>query len=106
MAKEVERAGRFGYEISLILFDVDHLSAINQEHGYGVGDKILERLGILIRQYFRQHDWVVRYSEDSIAVLLSRTDAEDASVLAERTCDRRWNSAWNSPTIARSTPWR
>jgi diguanylate cyclase (GGDEF)-like protein len=84
LAKEVERAGRFGYEISLILFDVDHLSAINQEHGYGVGDKILERLGILIRQYFRQHDWVVRYYEDSIAVLLSRTDAEDASVLAER----------------------
>jgi diguanylate cyclase (GGDEF)-like protein len=84
LAKEVERAGRFGYEISLILFDVDRLSAINQEHGYGVGDKILERLGILIRQYFRQHDWVARHSEDSIAVLLSRTDAEHASELAER----------------------
>jgi diguanylate cyclase (GGDEF)-like protein len=84
LAKEVERAGRFGYPISLILFDVDHLSAINQEHGYGVGDKILERLGILIRQYFRHHDWVARHSEDSMAVLLSRTDAEHASSLAER----------------------
>ena len=84
LAKELERAGRFGYEVSLILFDVDRLSSINQEHGYGVGDKILERLGILIRQYFRQHDWVARHSEDSIAVLLSRTDADDASSLAER----------------------
>ena len=84
LTKEVERAGRFGYPISLILFDVDHLSVINQEHGYGVGDKILERLGILIRQYFRQHDWVARHSEDSIAVLLSRTDAEHATSLAER----------------------
>ena len=84
LAKEVERAGRFGYPVSLILFDVDRLSSINQEHGYGVGDKILERLGILIRQYFRQHDWVARHSEDSIAVLLSRTDAEHASSLAER----------------------
>ena len=63
---------------------MDHLSAINQEHGYGVGDKILERLGILIRNYFRQHDWVARHSEDSIAVLLSRTDADHASELAER----------------------
>ena len=60
LAKEVERASRFGVPLSLILFDVDHLSAINQEHGYGVGDKILERLGILIRNYFRQHDWVAR----------------------------------------------
>jgi diguanylate cyclase (GGDEF)-like protein len=84
LAKEVERAARFGFEISLILFDVDHLSAINQEHGYGVGDKILERLGILIRQYFRQHDWVARHSEDAIAVLLTRTDGDHATELAER----------------------
>ena len=84
LAKEVERAARYHDAISLILFDVDNLSSINQEHGYGVGDKILERLGILIRQYFRQHDWVARHSEDSIAVLLSRTDAVHASALAER----------------------
>src|SRR5437868_1521347 len=84
LAKELERAGRYGIPISLILFDVDRLSAINEEHGYGVGDKILERLGILIRQYFRQHDWVARHSEDSIAVLLSRTEPDDASSLAER----------------------
>jgi len=63
---------------------VDHLSAINQEHGYGVGDRILERLGILIRNYFRQHDWVARHAEDSIAVLLSLTDDDRASDLAER----------------------
>lgn len=84
LAKEVVRAGRFGYAMSLILFDVDQLSAINKDHGYGVGDKILERLGILIRQYFRQHDWVARHSEDSIVVLLSRTDGDDAAELAER----------------------
>jgi diguanylate cyclase (GGDEF)-like protein len=84
LPKEVERAARFGYPLSLILFDVDHLSTINQEHGYGVGDKILERLGILIRNYFRQHDWVARHSEDSIVVLLLRTDADHSSELAER----------------------
>jgi diguanylate cyclase (GGDEF)-like protein len=84
LAKEVERAGRYGSRISLILFDVDRLSEINKEHGYGVGDRILERLGILIRTYFRQHDWVARHSEDSIAVLLTHTDAEFAGELAER----------------------
>ena len=84
LAKEVERAGRYGFAISLILFDVDQLSAINKKHGYGVGDRILERLGILIRTYFRQHDWVARHSEDSIAVLLTRTDADHAQDLAER----------------------
>ena len=45
LAKELERAGRFGDVVSVILFDVDRLSTINEEHGYGVGDRILERLG-------------------------------------------------------------
>jgi diguanylate cyclase (GGDEF)-like protein len=84
LAKELERASRFGLDISLILFDVDHLSEINEQHGYGVGDRILERLGITLRTYFRQHDWVARHAEDSIIVLLTRTDPDHATELAER----------------------
>jgi diguanylate cyclase (GGDEF)-like protein len=82
--KELQLAGRFGHAVSLILFDVDNLSQINREHGYGVGDRILERLGILVRKYFRQHDWVARHFEDAIAVLLTHTDANQVAELAER----------------------
>ena len=84
LGKELERAGRFGDPLSLILFDVDRLSAINQQHGYGVGDRVLERIGILIRQYFRQHDWVARHADDAMAVLLPRTGGDQAAALAER----------------------
>jgi diguanylate cyclase (GGDEF)-like protein len=84
LAKEVDRASRYVYPISVILFDVDNLSVINKEHGYGVGDRILERLGILIRGFFRQHDWIARYSEDEFAVLLTGSDAGHAGELAER----------------------
>jgi diguanylate cyclase (GGDEF)-like protein len=84
LGKEVERAKRFGQDLSLILFDVDRLGVINDMHGYGVGDRVLERLGALIGQYFRQHDWAALHSEDSFAVLLPRTTAADADALAER----------------------
>ncbi len=83
LAKEVDKAGRFGHAVSLIMFDVDRLSAINEDFGYGVGDKVLERMGILMRTYFRQHDWVARFSEDTIVVLLAQTDPERAIELAE-----------------------
>jgi diguanylate cyclase (GGDEF)-like protein len=83
LAKILDRAGRFGDPLSIILFDVDRLAVINSTVGYGVGDRILERLGILIRGFFRQHDWIARYNEDAIAVILSRTEAADASGLAE-----------------------
>jgi len=84
LAKEADRAGRSGQPMSIILFDVDRLSDINERFGYGVGDKVLERLGILIRQYFRQHDWVARHSEDALVVLLANTAPDRATELAER----------------------
>ena len=85
LPKECCRAERFEHWLSMMLIDVDNLSTINKAHGYGVGDRILERMGILLRGYFRQHDWVARYGEDTIAVLLPETDPQDAMRLAERT---------------------
>jgi diguanylate cyclase (GGDEF)-like protein len=85
LPKECCRAERFEHWLSMMLIDIDDLSAINQAHGCGVGDRILERMGILVRSYFRNHDWVTRYKEDSVAVLLPETTPEDALTLAERT---------------------
>lgn len=85
LPKECHRAERFEHWLSMMLIDIDNLSAINKEHGYGVGDRVLERMGILLRAYFRTHDWVARFSEDSVAVLLPETTPVDALTLAERT---------------------
>jgi diguanylate cyclase (GGDEF)-like protein/excisionase family DNA binding protein len=85
LPKECGRAERYEHWLSMMLIDVDDLSGINRTHGYGVGDRILERMGILLRTYFRQHDWVVRYAEDTIAVLLPETTPADAMTLADRT---------------------
>ena len=85
LPKECCRAERFEHWVSMMLIDIDNLSAINKSHGYGVGDRILERTGILLRAYYRMHDWVARYDEDTIAVLLPETTPEDAMRLAQRT---------------------
>jgi diguanylate cyclase (GGDEF)-like protein len=84
LAQEIERALRHQHALVLLLFDIDDLSQINREHGWGVGDRLLERTGILARQFFRTHDWVARYSDDSIAVLLPEATLDQASVLAAR----------------------
>ncbi len=84
LENEVERATRVGYPMSLILFDIDRLSGINEEHGYGVGDRILERVGILISKYFRQQDWMARWTGGAFAVLITHTDPNDVATLAER----------------------
>jgi diguanylate cyclase (GGDEF)-like protein len=82
--KEIQRAERYGHPFAVILFDVDNLAEINTTHGYGAGDRIIERIGITIRNYFRETDWVARTSGDAFAVLLPETQRLDAERLADR----------------------
>ncbi len=97
LSTEVQRAERFSFPMALMVFDVDQLSEINRRHGYGVGDRLLERLGILIRNFFRQNDWVFRHGEDSIAVLLCQV-APTMRSFSHRAWSRWWNNAWASRT--------
>jgi diguanylate cyclase (GGDEF)-like protein len=84
LEKEIQRAERFGHPFAMILFDVDNLAEINATHGYGSGDRILERIGITIRNYFRETDWVARTSGDAFAVLLPEIQRVNAERLADR----------------------
>ncbi|HVL66679.1 MAG TPA: diguanylate cyclase [Vicinamibacterales bacterium] len=84
LEQETARANRHEHGISALLFDIDDLSALNDALGYGAGDRLLERLGILARRFFRNHDWVARHGEDSIAVLLPEATLDQAAALANR----------------------
>jgi diguanylate cyclase (GGDEF)-like protein len=82
LSQEIERAQRYKQPLAILLFDFDNLSRMNQEHGRSVGDRLLERTGILARQFFRTHDWVARRNGDAIAVLLPQATVEQAAGLA------------------------
>jgi diguanylate cyclase (GGDEF)-like protein len=84
LEKEIQRAERFGHPFAVILFDVDNLAEINATHGYGSGDRLLERIGITIRNYFRETDWVARTAGDAFAVLLPEIQRLNAERLADR----------------------
>ena len=84
LEKEIQRSERFKHPFALILLDVDRLADLNANHGYGAGDRVLERIGIIVRSYFREQDWVARCAGDTFAVLLPETVRENAELLAER----------------------
>ena len=84
LEKEIQRAERFGHPFAIILFDIDNLAEINATHGYGSGDRLIERIGITIRNYFRETDWVARTAGDAFAVLLPEIQRVNAERLADR----------------------
>jgi diguanylate cyclase (GGDEF)-like protein/excisionase family DNA binding protein len=82
LGQEIIRARRHRHGVVILLFDIDDLSVMNRTHGRGAGDWLLERFGILGRQFFRTHDFVARHGGDSIAVLLPETPFDQAASLA------------------------
>jgi len=81
--KEIQRSERLNRPFALMLFDVDRLAVIASEHGFGLVDRLLERMGIVIHSYFREQDWVSRSGDDEFAVLLPETQRDAAATLAE-----------------------
>jgi len=68
----------------LILFDVDHLKAINDRHGHPAGDEAIRRIALAARLHVRKSDIVYRLGGDEFAVLLPQTTLPVAEEVAQR----------------------
>jgi len=75
---------RNGNSVSLLMLDVDQFKKINDEHGHGVGDEVLRRLGNGVRGCGRPSDTACRFGGDEFGVILEATDREGAQVAADR----------------------
>ena len=84
LKRESAKASRFDLPLSVLLLDIDHFKAINDTHGHGVGDAVLERLGRVTEAAVRDSDIAARYGGDEILVILPNTRGPDAAQLAER----------------------
>ena len=84
MAREFERAKRYGRPISLLLTDIDHFKSFNDTYGHPVGDLVLREIAGCIRSAVRLNDYPARYGGEEFAVVLPETDESGAYVIAER----------------------
>jgi diguanylate cyclase (GGDEF)-like protein len=84
LEKEIQRAERFGYPFAVIMLEVDALDEIRAKHGRGAGDRVIERIGIVLRNYFRETDWVGRLGDATFGVLMPDIQGFNAERHAER----------------------
>jgi len=70
--------------LSLLIFDIDFFKKVNDTYGHPTGDFVLSRIAALAKTIIRNEDILVRYGGEEFVIILKATDAEGASVLAER----------------------
>ena len=81
---EIERCNRYNHKLSLLLLDIDNFKEYNDNHGHLEGDKILVRLGQVIKTCLRKMDTAYRYGGEEFTIILPGTDGEEAHTVAER----------------------
>jgi diguanylate cyclase (GGDEF)-like protein len=81
---ELERARRSGQPLSLIVGDLDHFKALNDQFGHAAGDRALEQLSLILGTAKRRIDTAARIGGEEFAVVLPDSDQHAALILAER----------------------
>jgi diguanylate cyclase (GGDEF)-like protein len=81
---EIERCNRYGHKLSLLLLDIDKFKEYNDSYGHLEGDKILVRLGRIIKSCLRKMDTAYRYGGEEFTIILPGTHGEEARTVAER----------------------
>jgi diguanylate cyclase (GGDEF)-like protein len=81
---EYTRWQRYGGDMSVLLFDLDHFKKINDQFGHVVGDTVLREMAQRVAQVVRVQDTFGRFGGEEFALLLPCTPLEDAMQVAEK----------------------
>ena len=80
---EIARTKRYGEDLAMIMFDIDHFKEVNDNHGHQAGDAILVSVAQIIQRRIRSTDMLGRYGGEEFVVILSLTSSEEARCVAE-----------------------
>lgn len=82
--RELQMAERHQHELSLLMVDVDFFKKINDTYGHHRGDLVLCEIAKVIQAACRGSDITFRYGGEEFVVILGKTDAMGAKIIAER----------------------
>ena len=84
LAQEHARFTRYKTPFAILFIDVDRFKEFNDLHGHASGDQALRYIAKTLLENTRNTDTVGRYGGEEFVMILSDTDAEGASIVANR----------------------
>jgi len=84
LVTEIHLARRKERPLSLIMLDVDHFKAFNDQWGHQFGDEVLAGIARTLQETARGSDVVARYGGEEFAIILPETSLDQALDAAER----------------------
>jgi len=98
---EVGRCKRYNHHLTLLFLDIDHFKQYNDTYGHLEGDKVLVRIGKVIKSCLRKMDTAYRYGGEEFTVILPETSRKKVVTVATRIKDAMENEKF-SPQSGKS----
>ncbi len=73
-----------GESLSCLVLDIDHFKKVNDSHGHGIGDRVIQETARKLEESARAGDLVCRYGGEEFVMVLPGLDAAAALRVAER----------------------
>ncbi len=77
---ELNRAKRFGHNLSVAIMDLDNFKAYNDTYGHQAGDHLLVQIGQILINHFDKTDTIARYGGDEFIVLCPQIDKNETAI--------------------------
>jgi diguanylate cyclase (GGDEF)-like protein/PAS domain S-box-containing protein len=84
LAAEFARRSRDGRDFAVLLLDIDHFKAVNDQFGHAAGDAVLCALVDESQKTLRAVDMLIRWGGEEFLFVLPNADGKAALVAAER----------------------
>ncbi|MBV1876675.1 MAG: GGDEF domain-containing protein [Pseudomonadales bacterium] len=84
LQREIELAKRYAQSMAVLMVDLDKFKDINDTFGHSCGDQVLKKMVKKIKEEIRGSDVIFRYGGEEFVVLLTNTDLNTATYIAER----------------------
>lgn len=88
LGEVISRYERSDIPASLVLIDIDHFKAVNDNHGHATGDRVLRNVARIFDSMIRKSDRQYRIGGEEFVIVLNGQSLEGASVVAEKLRER------------------
>jgi len=84
LRSEINRSSHTNSSLTIMMIDIDDFRQINNKYGHMIGDKVLKKIALKIKDNIRKMDVAGRIGGDEMLIIFPETDIKEAEIISER----------------------